>query len=177
MRLGEPYRSQESQDVNLPDATALQVGDGGPLFLLVFGRHFGDGSTTSLLLIVVRPRDADQKYLQTAAFSDPWSQKRARRRWLESAVERLRGALRLVSCAGCCCRKRLCQVEEATLEIRPHLVFILACLHFVPGIHASIVREILIFELFNDTTWHTSIFAVAPSAYLSSTAITTVQTR
>lgn len=71
MRLGEPYRSQESQDVNLPDATALQVGDGGPLLLLVFGRHFGDGSTARLPLIVVRPRGCRPEISANCGFFGP----------------------------------------------------------------------------------------------------------
>lgn len=52
------YRSQESQDVDFPDTTTLQVGDRGPFLLLVFGRHFGDASTNPVCLDVVQQRES-----------------------------------------------------------------------------------------------------------------------
>jgi hypothetical protein len=63
------YRGQEGQDVDLPDATALQVGDRGLFLGLIVWRHGGLIGREGLLIVVRRDRKkADQKDLRSAAF-------------------------------------------------------------------------------------------------------------
>lgn len=52
------YRSQEGQDVDLPDATALQVGDGGLFLRLVVWRHFGECRRLIVVQLATRGRQA-----------------------------------------------------------------------------------------------------------------------
>lgn len=76
------YRSQEGQDVDLPDATTLQVGDRGPFLRLVVWRHFGELSTVAMIVVqlATNERKAGQKDLRSAAFSSgPVANARARR--------------------------------------------------------------------------------------------------
>lgn len=62
------YRSQEGQDVDLPDATALQVGDGGLFLRLVVWRHFGECRRFNCCATCDK-RKAGQEDLRSAAFS------------------------------------------------------------------------------------------------------------
>lgn len=82
------YRSQESQDVDLPDAAALQVGDGRLLLLLVVGGHVGNASRR---VVVVRREEAATQFEDfircPVSASQINARAEARRSWLACGEE------------------------------------------------------------------------------------------